>query len=102
MKRVYLPVIFLYLGTIVGQGGPGKQKPELFISHFNPVKTPIFGSGIPVDVCASMIVEADKIIQSNNGNGFATVGDHDLLIASDNLRAYATTAGRDAGQKSSG
>jgi hypothetical protein len=93
MKRVYLPVILLYLGTIVGQGGPNKQKPELFIAHFNPVKTPIFASRIPVDVCGSMIVEADKIIQSTDGNGFESVDDHDLLIASDNLRACATTAG---------
>jgi len=91
MKRLHLTAVLLCLAGGFALAQSEKQKPELFTSHFNPTKTPIFKSRIPPEVCAAIIRQADEILQSHNGNGFVDLDDHDLLVASDNLRACATT-----------
>ena len=90
MKLIHLTAVVLCLAAGVGQAQSGKKQ-ELFTSHFNMTKTPIFKARIPADVCAAIIHQAEEIVQSPDS--FESLDEHDLLVASGNLRACATTLG---------
>ena len=68
-----------------------QEQSELVTSHVDPTNTPLSRSRIPVGVCTKVIKQGDAI--AAEPAGFRKLSQHELLVASDNLRSCATEDG---------
>jgi hypothetical protein len=76
------------VGSMVAQIGSAQsnKRPELFTSYVSGLP---FQVDIPAETCAAIIGQADRIV--NGAAGFKALNEHDLVIASFNLRSCATS-----------
>jgi hypothetical protein len=78
----------LFLSVLCAQSKPpSTSRHELFTRSFS-ITTPIVETHIPVETCHAIISEADSLVSGNELKKFRS---HDLQIASENLRACATS-----------
>ena len=85
--RNLLPMVLMALATATTPAG--KAKAELFTSYFG-VQTPTSKAQVPTKACLALIRQAHGIV--GRANGLKTLSAPDLLTASLNLRACATSA----------
>lgn len=91
MKSIVLRL--LILSTVVF----AQEHSELVTTHVEPTRTPFFLSRISVGACAKIIKQGNAVV--GEPDGLQKLTQHDLLVASDNLRACATTAGLARGDR---
>ena len=78
----------LFLSVLCAQSKPpSTSRHELFTRSFS-ITTPIVETHIPVETCHAIVSEADALVSGHELKRFTP---HDLQIASENLRACATS-----------